>query len=160
MSKDVTILKNDIFVESVPITKDSRHWKNEVSFAEFVKNLLPDVGQIAILNDISGQVNSVLSETNNLQFTIFTPNTSLTRMVAQTYPDRKNSWLKPNRFLQEDKGYTLGQSSTYAVVIKYSSSMGIFNIQWILNTTLPTYSRLSHNRWHSILYRTPEGRTQ
>ena len=38
MSKDVTIpLKNDIFVESVPITKDSRHWKNEVSFAEFVE---------------------------------------------------------------------------------------------------------------------------
>ena len=48
MSKDVTIpLKNDLFVESIPITKASRRWSNEVSYAGFIQKLLPSVGQLA-----------------------------------------------------------------------------------------------------------------
>ena len=119
MSKDVTIpLKNELFVESLPITKSSRRWTNEANYGTLLKNLLPDVGQIAILNDISGQVNISLGEASNLQVNIFTPNTLLTRMVAQTYPERKNAWLKPNRLLQENSGYYLGRSSQYDLIVE------------------------------------------
>ena len=89
-----------------------------MSYTKLVNKLLPDVGQIAILNDISGQVNMTLSEADNLQLSIFTPNTFLTRMVAQVYPERKNAWLKPNRLLKEDKGYFLPEQSTYKIIIE------------------------------------------
>ena len=119
MSKDVTISpSNIIFIENIPVNLPSRRWKNETSFAKFVQNLLPDAGQIAIFNDISGLVNMSFGTAENIQIEVHTPNTTLTRFIANQYADRKSHWLKPNRQLIGDKGYHPNSSTNYEMIIE------------------------------------------
>lgn len=119
MSKDVTIsTQNIIFIENTPVNLPSRRWKNERDFGVFLRYLFPDVGQIAILNDISGQVNMAIGTAENIQVEVHTPNTTLTRLVANQYEDKKSHWLKPNRQIIESKGYHPQSGKDYDMVIE------------------------------------------
>ncbi len=101
MSKDVTKLsKSTVFTENRPLTYNIKASKNEATLTQKISQLFPDAVQIAILSDITGQVNTTLGAVNNAQIYTQTTMPDLTKLIAESYPKSKTHWLKPNRALQ------------------------------------------------------------
>ncbi len=101
LSKDVTKVKSSaVFSESRRLTYNIKPSKNEAELTRRISTLFPNVVQIAIFGDSSGQVNSTLGSLNTAQIYTQTTMPNLTKLIAESYPESKTNWLKPNRSLK------------------------------------------------------------